>query len=110
MKEIIITKNNKKLYRDAFVFWMQKKYPHIQRPDIMGSNVMYTINRDCGFSINDLISKRITLDEYRDKYEQYFEVIKRKSPSGHANVQKWDAQYFMEFINDMYLNRTQSKV
>ncbi len=108
MKDINITKTNKKMFTGAFVLWMQEKYPHIQRPDIMGSNVMYTINRDCGFSINDLINKRITLDVYRDKYEQYFETINRKSPSGHANVQKWNAQYFIEFIKDDYMNKNRT--
>jgi len=103
MKDINITKSNNKTFVEAFVSWMHEKYPNIQRPDIMGSNVMYTVNRDCGFSINDLINERITLDVYRDKYEQYFETINRKSPSGHANVQKWNAQYFIEFIKDDYL-------
>jgi hypothetical protein len=104
MKDINITKSNKKMYVEAFVSWMQEKYPNIKRTDIIGSNIMYTINRDCGFSINDLINGRITLDAYRDKYEQYFEIINRKSPSGHANVQKWNAQYFIEFIHDCFLN------
>ncbi len=110
MKDINITKSNKKMFVEAFVPWMQEKYPHIQRPDIIGSNVMYTINRDCRFSINDLINERITLDAYRDKYEQYFETINRKSPSGHADVQKWNAHYFVEFINDVYYNNIHLKV
>ena len=96
------------MYVEAFVSWMQVKYPNIQRPDIMGSNVMYTINRDCGFSINDLINERITLDVYRDKYEQYFGTINRKSPYGHANVQKWNAQYFIEFIKADYMNKNRT--
>ena len=104
MKDIQITKSNKKEYVTAFVLWMEKNYPNIKRPDIMGSNLMYSINRDCGFSINDLINKNITLDVYRDKYEAYFETINRKSPKQHANVHKWNAQYFIEFINDVYLN------
>ena len=104
MNEILITKSNKKEYVRAFVSWMEKNYPTIQRPDIMGSNLMYSINRACGFSINDLINQKITLDIYRDKYEAYFETINRKSPKGHANVHRWNAQYFIEFINDVYLN------
>lgn len=104
MKEILITKSNKKEYARALVSWMEKNYPNIQRPDIMGSNLMYSINRDFGFSINDLINQKITLDIYRDKYEAYFEAINRKSPKGHANVHRWNAQYFIEFINDVYLN------
>lgn len=83
---------------------MEKNYPNIQRPDIIGSNLMYSINRDCGFSINDLINQKTTLDIYRDKYEAYFETINRKSPKVHANVHRWNAQYFIEFINDVYLN------
>jgi len=107
MMEIKITKLNKRAYKDSFVTWMEDKYPNIKRPNIMGTNIMYSINRDCGFSINDLINNRITLDTYRDKYEAYFETIHRKSPKGHANVHKWNAQYFIEFINDVYLNKHQ---
>jgi hypothetical protein len=102
MSNIYITRENKKKYQQGFVEWMEKKYPNIARPDIMASNVMYTINQNRGFSLNELINKEITLDEYRDKFEQYFEKINRKSPSGHANVQKWGAQYFLEFISDVY--------
>jgi hypothetical protein len=101
MRKIMITKTNKKEYQSAFVLWMNQKYPSIKRSDIMSSNAMYSINRDCGFSINHLIEGKITLDEYRDCYEQYFEKILRKSPKGHANVQKWCARYFIEFINEM---------
>lgn len=101
MESITITKLNKREYQDSFVTWMEEKYPNIKRPDIMGSNIMYSINRDCGFSINDLINNKLTLDMYRDKFESYFETIHRKSPKGHANVHKWNAQYFIEFINDI---------
>lgn len=103
MEKINITCENKKKYQQGFVEWMERNYPRIQRPDIMASNVMYTINQNRGFSLNELINNEITLDEYRDKFEQYFEKINRKSPSGHANVQKWGAQYFIEYISDIYL-------
>lgn len=102
MGKIIITKENKKKYQLGFVEWMEKNYPNIQRPDIMASNVMYTINQNRGFSLNELINSEITLDEYRDKFEQYFKKIKRKSPSGHANVQKWGAQYFLDYIDEIH--------
>ncbi|MBN2797304.1 MAG: hypothetical protein JXR88_17970 [Clostridia bacterium] len=103
MSKIHITKENKKKYQQGFVEWMEKNYPNIQRPDIMASNVMYTINQNRGFSLNELVNHEITLDEYRDKFEQYFEKINRKSPRGHADVQRWGAQYFMEHISDIYL-------
>jgi len=102
MKNINITRENKKKYQQGFVEWMEVTYPNIQRPYIMASNVMYTINQNRGFSLNELINKEITLDEYRDKFELYFETINRKSPSGHANVQKWGAQYFLEYIEELH--------
>jgi len=102
MSKVHITKENKKKYQQGFVEWMEKNYPNIQRPDIMASNVMYTINQNRGFSLNELINNEISLDEYRDKFEQYFETINRKSPSGHANVQKWGAQYFLEYFDTIH--------
>ncbi len=102
MDKIIITRENKKKYQQGFVEWMERNYPNIARPDIMASNVMYTINQNRGFSLNELINDQITLDEYCDKFEKYFETINRKSPSGHANVQKWGAQYFLEYIVDIF--------
>jgi DNA/RNA endonuclease YhcR with UshA esterase domain len=64
---------------------------------------MYSVNRDCGFSINDLILNKISLDQYEEKYVKYFETIHRKSPTNHAGVQKNNAKYFLEFINDKFL-------
>jgi hypothetical protein len=109
MEKINITRENKKMYQQGFVEWMEQNYPYIQRPDIMASNVMYTINQNRGFSLNELINNEITLDEYRDKFELYFEKINRKSPSGHANVQKWGAQYFLEFVSDVCANSRKKK-
>lgn len=106
MEKIIITRENKRKYQLDFVSWMEKEYPNIARPDIMASNVMYTINQNRGFSLNELINDEITIEEYRDKFELYFEKIKRKSPIGHANVQKWGAQYFLEYINDVHRSNT----
>jgi len=110
MKNINITRENKKKYQQGFVEWMEVTYPNIQRPYIMASNVMYTINQNRGFSLNELINNEISLEEYRDKFERYFETINRKSPSGHANVQKWGAQYFLEYINDVHLQNNRKKV
>lgn len=101
MSKILITRENKKKYQRGFVEWMEMKYPNNARPVIMASNVMYTINQNRGFSLNELINDEISLDEYRDKFELYFKTIDRKSPSGHANVQKWGAQYFLEYITDI---------
>lgn len=109
MDKINITIENKKKYQQGFVEWMKKNYPNIQRPEIMASNVMYTINKNRGFSLNELINNEITIDEYRDKFELYFERISRKSPSGHASVQKWGAQYFLEYISDVCSNSSKKK-
>ena len=102
MTKINITRENKKKYQQGFVEWMERNYPNIARPDIMASNVMYTINQNRGFSLNELLNNEITLDEYRDKFEIYFKTINRKSPSGHANVQKWGAQYFLEYFDEVH--------
>ncbi len=97
-----INKKNKNKTRSDFIQWMKQNYPEIERPDIMSSNVMLSINNDIGFSINDLINKKITLDEYENLYIEYFTQIERKSPSSHASVQKNNAKYFIEFYNNFY--------
>jgi hypothetical protein len=98
MNSQLITKDNRRKYQEEFVIWMSHHYPNIKRPEIMASNVMYSINRDMGFSINDLIMKRMSIDEYVRKYTEYFHKINRKSPLGHAKVQQWCASYFIEYI------------
>lgn len=97
----IINKENKKIHRHNFVEWMNKNYPDIQRPEIMVSNVMLSVNNQIGFSINDLITGAITLDNYEKKYIEYFESINRKSPKGHAGVQRNNAVYFLEYFNEI---------
>ncbi|MDX9692152.1 MAG: hypothetical protein RBT45_06815 [Acholeplasmataceae bacterium] len=104
MKNLYLTKENKKYYQQDFLLWMDKNYPFIKRPDIMASNIMYSINRDIGFSINDLLYNHLEMDEYVEKYTKYFESIKRKSPRGHAHVQKWCATYFLEYFNSIKHN------
>ena len=96
-----ITNENKKIHRRNFLIWMHRNYPNIKRPDIIFSNVMLSIKNNIGFSINDLINKTITVDEYQDKYENYFKIIGRKSPKGHASVHKWNAKFFLEYYNDI---------
>ncbi len=110
MTKEYITKENKKVYQENFANWLEKVYPHLARPDIMASNVMYSINNNMGFSINDLLSGKLTLDEYREKYEEYFEKIGRKSPKGHSHVQKGCAKYFLEFFESTMLNINDDKV
>ncbi|MFA7107302.1 MAG: hypothetical protein WC154_08375 [Candidatus Izemoplasmatales bacterium] len=94
---------NKNIYRRSFIQWMNKEYPNIQRPNIMFSNIMLSINNSIGFSINDLILKRISLEDYYKKYIDYFTVINRRSPIGHASVHKNNAKYFLEFVKENYI-------
>ena len=101
MKEII-SKENKKKVRHNFIVWMNEKHPNIARPEIMASNVMLSINNDIGFSINDLLTGKITIDEYEKKYIDYFIKIGRKSAMNHASVQKNNARYFIDFFNSQY--------
>lgn len=96
---MLISKDNKKKIRHEFINWMVEKYPDIARPEIMASNIMLSINNNIGFSINDLLLKKITIDEYEKKYQEYFLKIERKSPYNDASVQKNNARYFTEFYN-----------
>lgn len=68
----------------------------------MFSNLMLSVKNDIGFSINELLLNKITIDDYYEKYCFYFGKINRKSPKGHASVQKWNTEYLMEFIRDVY--------
>lgn len=101
MTYTVFTRENKNKYREIFINWMDTNYPNIARPDIMYSNVMYSINNEIGFSINDLISEKITIKEYEDLYIRRFDEIKRKSPTGHAKVQVGCAKYFLEFARTL---------
>ena len=98
---IEISNDNKELHRHNFTNWMSLSHPDIKHPNIIFSNIMLSIKNDIGFSINDLLNNKITLNEYESNYVEYFTKISRKSPKGHASVHKWNARFFIDYIKNI---------
>ena len=98
----LVTKENKKYFQRDFSAWLDKRYPNVNGSDIIAYNVMYSISQGCEININDLILKKVNIDQYEDEYIKRFEGLGRKNARGHAHIQRECAKYFIEFVEEEF--------
>ena len=95
----LVPQNNKKEIQQEYENWLIESDFGEKTASDYASNVMYTINNDLGFSINDVITSKIKIEEYVNRLEEHFIEKGNINPKKQAITHKNSLENFIGFLN-----------